>query len=195
MSTNQPNGNHRLLQKSSIGRKSKHNLSNLSSGARWVPTRSEVCTSASWDPSLTISQSSFLHSFFKNFKKFTNVIEECMNAANSARSFKDARFIFPYHSVDTQTIAGVLHAYAHSLEFITSYLIVINRFLVLSKFQPPLIHLNLWFQDWHAGVDATLSSFDNPFNNVPPLCMNMSSYPGCGSNALLMSSDRFIPVP
>jgi hypothetical protein len=55
-------------------------------------------------------------------------------------------------------------------------LTVIARFLVRFKnavatyprLGPLVYNLNRWFQDWHAGVEATPPLFDNPFNNITP---------------------------
>ena len=53
---------------------------------------------------------------------------------------------------------------------------VINRFLVRFKnavaiyprLGPLVNNLNQWFQNWHAGVEATPPSFNNPFNDISP---------------------------
>lgn len=55
-------------------------------------------------------------------------------------------------------------------------LTVINRFLVRFKnavvtyprLGPLVTNLKRWFQEWHAGVEATPPLFDNPFNNIAP---------------------------
>ena len=55
-------------------------------------------------------------------------------------------------------------------------LTVINRLLVRFKnavaiyprLGPLVTNFNRWFQEWHAGVEATPPLFDNPFNNIAP---------------------------
>lgn len=101
-----------------------------------------------------------------------------MNAAINARSFRDTRLSPPYKSVDIQifvSIAGVLHECVHTSTGLI-ILTVINRFLVRFKnavatyprLGPLVTNLDRWFQEWHAGVEATPPSFDNPFNNISP---------------------------
>jgi hypothetical protein len=112
----------------------------------------------------------------QSFEKFADVIEECMNTAISARSFKDTRLSHPYKAVDIQifvSIAGVLHEYVCK-STANRHFYRISRFLVRFKnavatyprLGPLVSNLDRWFQDWHAGVEATPPLFDNPFNNI-----------------------------
>ena len=67
-----------------------------------------------------------------------------------------------------------MSTYAHPPE--TVILTTMNRFLVRFKnavatyprLGPLVNNLNRWFQDWHAGIEATPPLFDNPFSDISP---------------------------
>jgi hypothetical protein len=73
-----------------------------------------------------------------------------------------------------QLLECCMSAYIRPLGIII--LTVINRFLVRFKnavatyprLGPLVTNLNRWFQEWHAGIEATPPLFDNPFNNIAP---------------------------
>lgn len=65
---------------------------------------------------------------------------------------------------------------AYTRPLVIVILTVTNRFLVRFKnavatyrrLGPLVTNLNRWFQEWHAGVEATPPLFDNPCDNMTP---------------------------
>lgn len=164
-SVTSPNGSHRLaeiINWPQISIRAGLSKETMSFQRGIVPLLTYLCSEfVVWSTVSTYTNHLF-SIVLQNFEKFADVIEECMNAAINARSFKDTRSSSPYKSFDTQiflSIAGVLHEFLVRVE---------NAVAAYPRLGPLVNNLNRWFLDWHAGVEATPPSFDNPFNNIPP---------------------------
>lgn len=100
----------------------------------------------------------------QNLPKFADVIEECMQAFMTSRSFKDpATSSVNAECLDTQifaSIGGVLH------EFLVRFKNVVATYPRLATM---VVKIRQFFDEWGTGIAATPPLFDNPLKSLQPM--------------------------